>query len=341
VSGQRAPRSNIRAVAEHAGVAMSTVSRALNGHVDVSPAMRERIDSAARELGYRPNILAQGLRTRRTRSVGITVSDLSDPALAAAVAGAERQLRRAGYSVLLTSSERAAELDRENIRLLMQRSVDGFILGLSDAQHPALADLLREAEVPIVLLDHDVPAGLAVSRVVFDHHAGMTRAARHLLALGHREIALIVGGRARPARERRLAVTSAVDEAGGGCHCVVYDGSFSVAHGERSAGRILDRTPQASAIIAGGTLLLRGALRAIRARGLRLGVDVSLVGCDDVLVADLHTPPIALVYPDMRSIGLAAADLLLEQMLTPAACRQISLPTRFSRRPSCGPPGSR
>ena len=340
MSGPGAPRSNIRAVAEHAGVAMSTVSRALNGHVDVSPAMRERIDAAVLELGYRPNILAQGLRTRRTRSVGITVSDLSDPALAAAVAGAERQLRRAGYSLLLTSSERDAERDRENIRLLMQRSVNGFILGLSDAQHPALADLLREAEVPVVLLDHDVPAGVAVSRVVFDHHAGMTRATQHLLALGHREIALIVGGRARSAGERRLAVAAAVG-AGAGCHCVVYNGSFSVAHGERAAGRILDRTPEASAIIAGGSLLLRGALKAIRARGVRLGVDVSLVGCDDVLVAELHSPPIALVYPDMRSIGLAAADLLLEQMLTAAGCRQVSLPTRFIRRQSCGPPGRR
>jgi LacI family transcriptional regulator len=336
---ERAPRATIRAVAERAGVAMSTVSRVMNGHMDVSDAMRERIEEAVRDLGYRPDMLAQGMRTRKTRSVGFTVSDISNPVFAAAVTGAERRLRRAGYSLLLTSSENDPELDLENIRSLTQRCVDGFILGLADERHVATGAMLAETRVPIVLLDRDMPAGVRASRVVFDHRAGMTRATQHLLDLGHREIALIVGGPQRPASERREAVVGAV--AAAGCRCVVYEGPFSIAYGERAAHEILDAEPDVSAIIAGGNVLMHGALRSFRARGLRLGSDLSFVGCDDVLVAEVHAPQIAVVRRDMGSMGLAAADLLLERMTTPAGTREITLPTEFVLRPSCGPLAAR
>jgi LacI family transcriptional regulator len=327
----------MREVAERAGVAMSSVSRVLSDHADVSPRMREVVNAAVRDLGYRPDMLAQGLRTRKTLSVGFTVSDIANPVLASAITGAERRLRQAGYSLLLTNSEGDADLDAENIRLLQQRRVDGLILSLAEERHPATVDLLRQADVPIVLLDRDSPEGLSLSRVIFNHRAGMAVATRHLLELGHREIALIVGGPQGPARERRLGVEQAVAATKNGSRCVVYEGPFSVAYGEQAAQRILAETP-ATAVIAGGNLLMHGALRAFRERGVQLGVDLSFVGCDDVAVAELHTPQIAVVRRDMVSIGEASADLLLELLKGSAGTKEITLPTEFVRRPSCAPP---
>lgn len=297
--------------------------------------MRERIEAAVRDLGYRPDMLAQGMRTRKSRSVGFTVSDISNPVLASTVTGAERRLRLAGYSLLLTSSENDADLDRENIRSLTQRRVDGFILGLVDERHPGTVALLLETAAPIVLLDRDIPDGVPASRVIFDHRAGMISATRWLLDLGHREIALIVGGPQRPAHERREAVVRTV--AAAGCRCVVYEGPFSIAHGECAAREILETDTAVSAIIAGGNVLMHGALRTFRARGVRLGVDLSFVGCDDALVAEVHAPQIAVVRRDMDALGATAAGLLLELMTTPAEPREVVLPTCFVPRPSCGP----
>jgi len=330
-------RASMREVADRAGVAMSSVSRVLSGHPDVSPKMREVVTAAVSELGYRPDMLAQGLRLRKTLSVGFTVSDIANPVLAAAVTGAERRLRRAGYSLLLTNSEGDAELDAENIRLLQQRRVDGLILSLADENHALTVDVLGQAEAPFVLLDRDVPSGLTASRVCFDHRAGMFRAASHLLELGHREIALVSGGPHGPARERRLGIEDALALGGNGGRCVVYDGEFSVVHGERTAHQILDGATPVTAIIAGGNLLMQGALRALRDRGTRVGVDISFVGCDDVAVAELHTPQIAVVRRDMHSIGEAAADLLLELLNGFKGTKEVRLPTEFVARPSCGP----
>ena len=130
-------RPGMREVAERAGVAMSSVSRVLSGHPDVSPAMSRIVLEAVRELGYRPDMLAQGLRSGRSFSVGFTVSDIANPVLAEVVTGAEKCLRAHGYSLLLTNSEGNPDLDVEHISLLERRRVDGLILSLAEENHPA------------------------------------------------------------------------------------------------------------------------------------------------------------------------------------------------------------
>src|SRR5580698_8819045 len=130
-----ATRTGMREVAERAGVAMSSVSRVLSGHPDVSPQMHRIVMDAVRELDYRPDMLAQGLRRGRTYSVGFTVSDIANPVLAEMVTGAESQLRAHGYSLLLTNSEGNPELDVEHIELLERRRVDGLILALAEEHH--------------------------------------------------------------------------------------------------------------------------------------------------------------------------------------------------------------
>src|SRR5436309_2886755 len=223
-----ATRPGMREVADRAGVAMSSVSRVLSGHPDVSPKMRQVVMSAVRELGYRPDMLAQGLRRGKTFSVGFTVSDIANPALAEIVTGAEKRLRAAGYSLLLTNSEGDPALDVEHISLLERRRVDGLILSLAEEHHPETVAALRRVTIPVVLVDRDVPPGVKARCVAFDHAAGMRSATEHLLGLGHREFALIMGGPERPARERRRAVEETLAAARDGARCTVYEGDFPV-----------------------------------------------------------------------------------------------------------------
>jgi len=336
-------RPGMREVADRAGVAMSSVSRVLSGHPDVSPKMRRIVMEAVRELGYRPDMLAQGLRRGKTFSVGFTVSDIANPVLAEIVTGAEKRLREAGYSLLLTNSEGSPDLDVEHISLLERRRVDGLILSLAEEHHPGTVEALRALSVPVVLVDRDIPPGVKARRAAFDHAKGMRAAANHLLELGHERFALITGGPERPARERRRAFEEVL-AAAGRATCTVYPGKFSVEHGRRATSEILAQTPRATAIIAGGNMLMEGALLALREAGVDVGRDISFVGCDDVVVAEVHQPPIAVVRRDIGAVGVASAELLLADLEPPggeaATAREIVLPTEFLARPSCAPPAA-
>ena len=329
-------RPDMRDVARRAGVAQSSVSRVLSGHPDVSPRMRAAVLAAVEELGYRPNLVAQGLRSARTMSVGFTVSDIGNPVMAQAVTGAEKRLREAGYSLLLTNSEGNPELDASRIRLLAQRRVDGMLLSLADESHPATADALRDVTCA-VLLDRDNPGDVVLSRVMFDHHSGMVAATRHLLDLGHREIALIVGGPRRPAKERRRGVEDAA-AAVPGAHVVRHEADFSVEPGRQAIAAVLAGPTRPTAVIAAGNLLMEGALQALREAGIRIGEELSFVGCDNASIADLHDPQIAVVARDMRAFGQRGAELLLAQLEGDETVREVVLPTTFTPRASCQPP---
>src|SRR3954452_15624342 len=187
-------QAGMREVAERAGVALSSVSRVLSGHPDVSPVMRNRVLDAATALGYEPNLLAQSLRRGATMTVGFVVGDISNPLLSQIALGAETELRAGGYTVLLTNSVNDPKLDAQHVRLLRQRRVDGLLLSLADEGAEETLNALRRAKVPAVLVDRDPATGIdRVSGVLSDHASGIAAATSHLIELGHRRIALVNG----------------------------------------------------------------------------------------------------------------------------------------------------
>ena len=329
----------MREVADRAGVAMSSVSRVLSGHPDVSPAMRDRVMTVVSEIGYQPDLLAQSLRRRATLSVGFVVGDIANPLLAEIVKGAERTLRDSGYSMLLTNSENLPERDAAHVRLFEQRRVDGLMLSLAAEDNPETIQVLRRFDTPAVLVDRELPPDVGASAVLSDHRSGMRAAVEHLLDLGHRRVGLIVGQPMRPSRERRAGLEDAFAARSLPATYVVVEGQLSAEHGRNATRQLLDAADPPTAIVAGGNQLLVGTLGELLARRLTVGADISLVSCDAIDVTELFTPPIAVVRRDNREIGRQAAGLLLERMgEDDPGARTIVLPTTFDARPSCAPP---
>ncbi len=329
----------MREVAELAGVAMSSVSRVLSGHPDVSPAMRERVMAAVNRLGYEPDLLAQSLRRRSTRTIGFVVGDIANPLLAQIAHGAETALRAAGYSILLMNSENDPELDAAHIRLLQQRRVDGLLLSLASESHPETIDILRRLDAPIVLVDRELPDGVGASAVLSDHRSGMKAAVGHLLDLGHRDIGLILGQPLRFSRERRIGVEEAYRERDLPTTCTVIEGRLDREHGREATRRLLDAQRPPTAVVAGGNQLLIGALEVLRDRSIAIGTELSLVSCDEISLTELFEPPIAVVRRDNAEVGRRAARVLLDLLREEdAEPRQEVLETEFFARPSCGPP---
>ena len=347
-------RTNMREVADLAGVAMSSVSRVLSGHPDVSPAMRQRVMAAVDSLGYQPDLLAQSLRRRETLSVGFVVGDISNPLQSQIALGAETALRAKNYSMLLTNSENEPALDTSHIRLFQQRRVDGLLLSLAAEDDPQTLALLAAIETPIVLIDRELrgAVGKRASAVLSDHRSGMRDAVGHLLDLGHRRIGMILGQPMRFSRERLEGLKDAYEARGLPPTYAVVEGQLEPRHGRAATQTLLDAAEPATALVAGGNQLLNGALAEIQQRGLRVGEDLSLVSCDEISLTQLYQPPIAVVRRDTRALGRRAAELLLSQlesqeegddgrMRSTRAPETVLLPTEFIARPSCAPPPAR
>jgi LacI family transcriptional regulator len=331
-------RPGLREVAQLAGVAISSVSRVVSGHPDVSPAMRERVMGAVDELGYEPDLLAQSLRRRATNTVGFVVGDISNPLLAEIALGAETTLRQAGYSMLLTNSENDPERDAGHARLLLQRRVDGLLLSLAAEGDRETIRTLENASVPIVLIDRELPASVRASAVLSEHRAGMRAAVAHLLELGHRRVGLIVGQPLRFSRERRRGLEEAYEAAGLPATYRIMEGTLDSDHGRSATAAMLDGPDPPTAVIAGGNQILVGALEELIRRGLRPGADLSLVSCDATPLTRLTVPPISVVQRDSRELGRTGAQLLLRRMEQDADPELVVLPTRFVPTKSCGPP---
>jgi LacI family transcriptional regulator, galactose operon repressor len=326
---------SLREVADRAGVAMSSVSRVLTDHPDVSPAMRARVMAVVSELGYEPNLLASSLRRGSTLTVGFVVRDISSPLFSEIVLGAETHLREAGYAMLLTNSEGSSELDVAHINLFRRRRVDGLLLSLADESDTDTLAEIQRLQIPFVLIDRELKDAPEASAVLCDHASAMWRVTEHLHELGHRRIALVAGPLSvRPSRELKHSFEAACDKLS--IDCTVESGAFSETHGEEASMRLLGGRDRPTALISGFNQVLPGVMRAIRAHALRIPEDVSLVTFDDVPMLEFVDPPIATVSREPQIIGQAAAALLLARLNgEPPGTEEI--PTYFNPRASCGP----
>lgn len=325
-------------MAEHAGVAMSSVSRVLTNHPDVSEKMRVRVMRSVEALSYEPDWLARSLRRRETQTVGFTVADISNRVMAEIVMGAETELRERGYSMILTNSEGDGNRDAQHIVTLGRRRVDGLLVATAVEGNKATIRALRETEVPIVVIDRNMPRAIGASAAYFDHRHGMREAVGHLLELGHRRISLILGQRFRPTIERRAGLEEAYRERTLAPSFDVLEGHYDEQHGSTATEHALASSDPPTAVIAGSNQLLTGALRAIKRRGLRVGRDISLASCDEVSLTELYDPPIAVVHRDNAEMGRQSARLLLERLRGDDEPAVVTLETWFEPRPSCVPP---
>lgn len=314
------PNVSLKDVAARAGVSFQTVSKALNDSGRVSAETRRRVREAADELGYVPNVLARGLQTRVTGTIGVLNSDFSNTVLAQHLVGIEREARRRGLGVLISSVDATGSDAERALRVLTERRVDGIICNAPAVEDdPRTGTLLRSGRIPAVSLHHIDGGGIPV--VHGDNRESARLPMRHLLTLGHRRIGVIAGLRARRVTRERLDTYAEVL----GEHGIalppelVEEGDWEVEGGHRAAHRLLDRIPGLTALVAQNDTMAVGALNALYERGLRVPEDCSVVGCDDLHFAARTIPPLTTVRLPFHRAGETALGLLAEQMETGAA----------------------
>ena len=330
----RERRPTLADVAAAARVSTSTASRALRDSPPVSDATRRRVRRAAQTLGFEPDRLARSLRTRASLFVGVIVPDVATVFYAAALKGAQCVFESAGYQVLVMDSERDPRREAENLRTLLAHRVDGVLLATSGGFQPAPG-------VPVVFFDQ-VVAGAGVGDVAVDNRRGIALLVGHLVGHGHRRIAFVGAPPGlTSATERIDAFLDAMAEAGlqaGDDDVRVGDAVWSEASGERAMREHLGRAERPTAVVAASDTLAIGALRAIRAAGLRVPEDVALVAFDDPLYGDLLDPPMTALSRHDRELGERAARLLVRTLAGEdgAEPREVRVPMDLIARRSCG-----
>ena len=322
-------------IAREAGTSPSTASRALSGRGYVAADVRERLLSAAERLGYVPNASARTLKQKTSRVVGVVVSDLDNHFYGGLAAGIEQTLRAASFQMMLVSDNSESAEETAAVRTFLAMHSPGVILTPvgSDA-----TSLLHRRGVPVVEVDRRL-ATVPCDAVVVDNEGGARAAVDHLLSLGHRRIALLVvdtawtsdAGRLAGYREAHAAAGIPVDER------LVLRMPFHDPLAEQRIARLLEREAP-SAIFAANNLLAEQAWRVLRARGLSLPTDISLVGFDDVQWTEMVSPGITTVAQPTIELGRRATELLLQRIERPGSPVRVELlEPRLVVRGSTGP----
>lgn len=328
--------ATIHDVARAAGVAPSTVSRALAVPGRGSPATRERIERIAESLDYAPSTQARALTSGRTGAIAVLVSDITNPFYFDIIRGTQQQLKAAGYTQLLVDTEESGELEASTLRRL-RRSYDGAILTASRLADAQLAELA--AEIHLVTINR---ATTGVPSVVVDSPGGIHQALEHLSSLGHTTVAYISGPRSSWSNEKRWRAMQAVAQRLG--LDVVRTNPFppKTTSGAAAADAFLNSG--ATACVAFNDLIAIGMLARFRERGVRVPADVSIVGYDDIFGADFCNPPLTTLTAPIEQAGRVAVSMLLAD-LNPgndgSPRRAVLLPTHLTVRESTGPAPSR
>jgi LacI family transcriptional regulator len=311
-------RVTIRDVAERAGVSRQTVSRAINDKGEISPETRERVLAVARELGYWPNTLARGLRTRHTQTIGLVVPDIANPFFAEVARGASEVAHGEGYSVLLSNTDEQPERELQALRTLASHQVDGLLLVSSRLDDDALAEAAQRWR-PTVLVNRRCRHATGVASVIVDDAAAAMEAVRYLVAQGRRSVTFLSGTEgSRSAALRREGFARAAQEAGlADARAILCAPTFEGGLG--AALEALRGEPGPAALLGYNDLVALGALEACRRLGLRVPEQVAVMGWDDLLFTAYVWPALTTMRQPKAELGARAMRLLLGLIREPEA----------------------
>nr|WP_244635900.1 LacI family DNA-binding transcriptional regulator [Chthonobacter albigriseus] len=327
-------------VAEAAGVSPTTVSRWLNGGIQLPPATAERIRLAIGRLDYRPNALARRLSRGRAEAIGILVPDIANPFFALIAGEAERVAVEAGFDLVIWSSRNLIERELACFDRLASGFVDGLIVITNHEDDGRLAERIARHKGRVVLVDEDVANGPA-PRFFVENEAGGREATRYLIEAGHRRIFHVGGPRGvMSAKERAEGWRGALAEAG----IVPADDwhvftEYEVEPATAAAAVLFERADPPTAVFAGSDAIALGVLTQARARGIAIPDALSLVGFDGLPIVSLLGPPLTSVEQPIADLGRLGAGRLLAMIGGAEASSETQrLPVRLVARASVAPP---
>ncbi|RRD95874.1 LacI family transcriptional regulator [Clostridiales bacterium COT073_COT-073] len=309
-------RTTIKDIANYTGVSVTTISLVLNNKATkISQQTKDMILKAAQELNYRPNQLAIGLVKKRTETIGLILSDVSNVFFANLAKGVEDECRRKGWNVVLCNTNDKHERDLSYIQVLADKGVDGILFCMSKDSNKKKAmesiQLIGKLKIPFVMIDRFLEEADCCS-VIVNHKQGGYEATKHLLAQGHRRIGCVTGPmELEDSKERLKGYKKALEEMNLSYkEDLVYKGDYNRESGFRAVDHLLKQ--KVTAIFAFNDMTAYGVYNRLKQKGLDVPKDLSLIGYDDIFFSEILDVPLTTVRQPIYDMGKEAVRQLIE-----------------------------
>ena len=331
----------LKDIAAQAGVSVMTVSKALRNAPDLSAQTKTRLKLLAQQMGYVPDSMAQGLRNRTTKLLGLVLSTVANPIFARTVSAIEERAHELGYDLILAHTLNIPEREEACIRKLLSRRVDGlFIFPVYRlAPTATIYQEIAQRRTPTVILGHRAPFCSQFINVETDDVYGSYSITRHLIELGHKRIAFLTGPISSPSSQERLeGYYRALREAKiDRDDALVFTGGTMIEEGEKAALQLLNESADVTAVQASNDLVAIGAANIFLNQGIKIPQDISVAGFGNILVSEYFRVPLTTVRQPKLRLGTAAMELMQKAMRgeQPDSKR---LPAEIILRASTGPP---
>ncbi len=334
--------TSIRHIAKFAGTSVSSVSRVLNNSGYASPELRERVEAAIRTLNYTPSKGARMLRGAPSRMIGLMLPSIDVPFFGILAHAIEQELFQRGYQTLICSTAENIEHEARYISMLLSQRVDGVIVAsaFGSTEH---FEALREAHIPIVAIDRELP-GIAAEAVMADHEEGGRLMARHLIELGHRAIGIVgAPAHSQPVQLRLRGIKEEMAERGIAPAAIVMAEEHSFAAAYPLAKQLVASRPEMTGIIGTTDISAIATIHAVQDHGFSVPRDYSVIGFDDLPEAAYVFPRLTTIAQPIRGVGEQAVrrlEALIDEDQVDGERRMntfIKVPVTLIRRDSTGP----
>ncbi|MGJ5620866.1 LacI family DNA-binding transcriptional regulator [Sulfitobacter sp. MF3-043] len=332
------PAPTLYDVAARSGVSTATVSRCLNFPDQVTERTRGKVMEAVIALGYSPNFGARVMAQRRTNTIGAIIPTMENAIFARGLQAFQEELRVHGYTLLVASSSYKPDIEEEQIKSLVARGADALLL-IGHDRRPEIYEFLEKQRVP-VLVTWAFDRAQARPSVGFDNRAAMRNMARIVIDLGHRHLALISAEVSQNdrARERLEGIKEAMVEKGLNAKDLeIIMTPYGIENGAAAFEKLMQPPARATAVFCGNDVLAVGALRAARTMGLEVPKDVSIIGFDDIELAQVAYPALTTVHVPHREMGKCAARTLVDMLNGNGPIETQELASEVRMRASLGP----
>lgn len=308
--------ATMKDIARIAKVSTSTVSHVINNTRYVSDEIREKIMKVVNELNYTPSAVARSLKVKETKTLGMLVTATSNPFFAEVVSGVEQYCNQHHYNLIISSIDGNEQRLQQNIQTLIQKQVDGLLLMYSDTRHAMVEQL--NLNLPIVVMDW-WPTELNADKIYENSEFGAYLATKTLIEQGHKNIAIITGKLDKSlAHNRLLGYQKALQDV----HLPInpdwiIESHFDFEGGVEGMKKLLQITPRPTAVFACSDTIAVGVYQVAWQQGLRIPQDISVIGYDNIMLAQYLTPPLTTIHQPKAELGKLAVETLLERIKSP------------------------